>query len=136
MGTNYYWVIKEHKKCETCGHIENEEKKHIGKSSIGWCFSLHVYIEEGINDLAEWIDKWTYENGCIKDEYGESVMIGDMLQIIQCRKGYKGKGYNTEQWYRENHAIAGPHGLAQHALGKGCLQHGTGTWDCIEGDFS
>lgn len=135
MGTNYYWVKKD-KKCETCGHTSVEEKKHIGKSSGGWCFSLHVYTDEGIHDLPNWIDKWVDEQGLIEDEYGEPVTIGNMLESIQCRRGGRNTKNYSESWYRENHAVAGPHGLARHTLGQGCLRHGRGTWDCIEGDFS
>ncbi len=34
-----------------------------------------------------------------------------------------------------NYAIEGPNGLVRHRIGNGCISHGTGTWDCIVGDF-
>ena len=49
MGTNYYL----HKKppCEACGH--EPAPLHIGKSSGGWCFSLHVIPEIALTGVIE-----------------------------------------------------------------------------------
>jgi len=38
LGTNYYW--QESEPCAACGR--GYEQVHVGKSSAGWCFSLHV----------------------------------------------------------------------------------------------
>jgi len=59
MGTNYY-LQKKSGTCQTCGHC-SEDPKHIGKSSGGWCFSLHVYPEENITTVT------------IVNEYGETI---------------------------------------------------------------
>lgn len=50
MGTNYYLHTKPD--CECCGR--GFEPLHIGKSSGGWCFSLHVMPEDNINTLDDW----------------------------------------------------------------------------------
>ena len=42
MGTNYYFEDSS-EVCECCGR--GAESLHIGKSSGGWCFSLHVMPE-------------------------------------------------------------------------------------------
>ncbi len=55
MGTNYY--LHEKPDCECCGRPF--EALHIGKSSSGWCFSLHVMPEDMINTLDDWRSKWS-----------------------------------------------------------------------------
>ena len=74
MGTNYYLVTE-------------EGRKHIGKSSGGWCFSLHVYPEEDINDLQDWIPFWNQltPDKHIEDEYG-AIITGEGMLIIICER--------------------------------------------------
>ena len=110
MGTNYYWHMNP---CPHCGHPE--EKLHIGKSSAGWCFSLHIIPERGINDLDDWKELWKEGNGKIIDEYSEEIPIDKMLEII---------------------TDFGPNGLLRHKVdGKFCVGNGKGTWDLIRGEF-
>ena len=138
MGTNYYWVIEEEIKCFQCHHIteRRQNKIHIGKSSVGWCFSLHVYPNKKILDLYDWIVlEWAKSPGVIEDEYGENISLCEMLRIIIGRG--MGTGLTLDNnWYVRNYATPGPFGLARHALGHGCVKHGEGTWDCLESDFS
>lgn len=126
MGTNYYF----HRDiCPMCGKAD--ETFHIGKSSYGWCFSLHVIPEEGINDLPDWEKMW--ESGIIADEYGKRLKPVEMKDIIT-RRG--SKPVISSEWYSKNHAIPGPNGLARHKLDpQHCVKHGEGTWDCILGEF-
>lgn len=46
MGTNFYFYENP--------EINEEDALHIGKSSAGWCFSLHIIPELGIRDLSDW----------------------------------------------------------------------------------
>jgi hypothetical protein len=136
MGTNYYHHEKE--PCPTCGH-EGDEPRHIGKSSGGWCFSLHVYPEEGIADLGDWKARWG--SGVIKDEYGKTVTPDDMESRITQRSWEPAKrvpmGYaDWSQFHEQNGSEPGPSGLLRHRIGPHCLGHGAGTWDLIAGDFS
>ena len=62
MGTNYYLT----EDCECCGRAFPD--LHIGKSSGGWCFSLHVIPSEGLNSLDEWESRFSC--GVITNEYG------------------------------------------------------------------
>ncbi len=91
MGTNYYFVAPGQptpKPCPTCGHThkaEEREKLHIGKSSFGWAFSLHVMPERGLKRLADWIalinedrDGWV-----IEDEYGVVITLDSLLEMIR-----------------------------------------------------
>lgn len=111
MGTNFYLESKP--ACETCGRPF--EDRHIGKSSMGWCFSLHVYPEDGINDLPDW--EKLFSTGRIYDEYGATLTPTEMLARI------------TERSH--------PRGLARHPVdGTHTISKGAGTWDCCVGDFS
>lgn len=113
MGTNYY--LHKEPACESCGR--EHEPLHIGKSSLGWCFSLHVIPEKGINTLEDWRELWKSGTAYILDEYDERVPIEEMEKIITQR----------------SHPI----GLYRHPLdGRHCLGHGDGTWDYIAGEFS
>jgi len=71
MGTNYY--LYPASPCKACGR--SYEAKHIGKSSAGWCFLLHVIPEEGINDLEDWKKLW------YQPEAEINVCIGFLQEI-------------------------------------------------------
>lgn len=75
MGTNYY--LHENI-CSHCGR--GDEPLHIGKSSAGWCFALHVIPERGLNSLEDWEKK--FEKGTILNEYGNPTSPEEMLRII------------------------------------------------------
>lgn len=138
MGTNFYY----HDDDVTYGYI-----RHIGKSSAGWCFSLHVYEEDLLLSLKDWIDLMLFPYSHIEDEYGNTLGIEDMLCLIVGRCGgwmtmrdpdsRWTPGYESlEDFYERNHAEAGPRGLLRHRIDGNCVGHGPGTWDLIKGDFS
>ena len=146
MGTNYY-AIKD--ACPHCGH--SEEKLHIGKSSGGWVFSLHVIPEKGINTLADWLDYWEHPGITIEDEYGRPITPEDMLKEITEREGRHNfhvplnpatsgsNRYTTwEKVHALNHSEPGPNGLLRSRVGPGsrCVGHGDGTWSMFTGEFS
>lgn len=130
MGTNYY--LHEKAPCECCGREYGS--KHIGKSSGGWCFSLHVVPEENIRDLADWELLWSQPGAYIKNERGERISVAKMLDIITNRSWDRAP--NRQFDYKGNHAEPGPKGLARHVRGPHCLGHGAGTWDLIPGEFA
>lgn len=145
MGTNYYLKTAEKPPCECCGRDFENGAKHIGKSSAGWCFSLHVIPEEGINDLADWERLWNAAGAFIEDEYGDRHTPESMLSWIKDRGSKRPLTDQTafQQGYRNlmdllarNHATMGPANLLRHQLGQRCVKHGDGTWDCITGEFS
>lgn len=114
MGTNYYLHTKPD--CECCGR--DFPPMHIGKSSGGWCFSLHVMPEDNINTLEDWRELWRQPESFIRNEYSEKVPIEEMEKII------------TNRSYRGGIPL-------RHELDKRhCVGHGSGTWDYIIGDFS
>ena len=114
MSTNYYLHHKPD--CECCGRPF--QPLHIGKSSGGWCFTLHVMPEDSINTLDDWRELWSQPGAFIRDEYGDKVPIKDMEKIITERKWRGG--------YPSRHTIDG----------RPCIGHGPGTWDYMTGDFS
>jgi hypothetical protein len=113
MGTNYYLHLRDD--CPTCGRAF--EGMHIGKSSAGWCFSLHVMPDEGIYDVQDWQYLWDSSETHIKDEYGRRVTVDEMETIICCR-----------QWNGQH--------PQRHEIDGFCVGHGQGTWDLIDGEFS
>lgn len=78
MGMNYY--VKTGNKIFHNG-FETDEILHIGKSSYGWYFSLHIIPEMGINTLRDWIP--ILQNGDIHNEDGGIVSFDDMLRTIK-----------------------------------------------------
>lgn len=112
MGTNYYLELDV---CESCKKGTNS--LHIGKSSHGWCFSLHIIPEEGINNLEDWISWFNKDKTIIRDEYGNIISFEKMLDEITNRKKHKSI---------DRHRIDGIH----------CIGNGEGTYDFIRGDFS
>lgn len=138
MGTNYYL-----EPVAPCGECKRPfERKHIGKSSGGWCFSLHTIPGEGIHDLHDWVSLWDKDGARIVNEYDEVIPPYEMLKIVSLRRGHKrtdapvrgpGSGFD----YERNHAEPGPEGLIRaHIDGQHCVGHGAGTWDLMVGEYS
>jgi len=130
MGTNYYY--HEESPCPVCGRLN--EPLHIGKSTGGWCFALHIYPEAGVRDLKGWLRLFRCKGTYILDEYGDRVSRIAMKKIITDRK-WKGSTMNRYE-LEHNGAVSGPNGLIRCAIGHGCVGHGEGTWDLMVGDFS
>jgi hypothetical protein len=147
MGTNYY--LHPRADCECCGRPF--EPLHIGKSSRGWCFSLHVVPEEGINSLDDWRKHWNQPGAVIRDEYGDTVPIEKMESSIT-KRGRSGpdaswdrfgsgspfsRYVNEEHFHFHNNSERGPNFLLRHKVdGRHCIGHGPGTYDYIVGEFS
>lgn len=112
MGTNFY--LQE----ETCPHCgRGDPGFHIGKSSSGWAFALHIIPNAGINGLDDWRVRWNKPGAVITDEYGDILEPFEMEDRILNRSH--------------------PRGLSRHTIdGKHCTGHGDGTYDLLMGDFS
>ena len=114
MGTNFFLHEKQPETCPHCGHAPNYEPLHIGKSSIGWCFSLHVIPAEGLHTLDDWQARWSKPGSVIKDEYDYLMTLEAMLKRITERGG----------------------NLLRHTVDRThCIGHGPGTYDYITGWF-
>jgi hypothetical protein len=137
MGTNYYSVKRDiNLDGDTFWDMRGTEGVlHIGKSSAGWCFSLHVIPELGINDLNDWVRMFIEPDRVIINEYLEIVPLDRMMGVITCRSRPEKENF-TNSLYERNFTIEGPNNLRRHAVGDFCLGHGEGTWDYISGEFS
>ena len=126
MGTNYFLHKESPSKCVTCKHDPDKEVLHIGKSSYGWCFSLHIIPERGINSLEDWVGLWGQPGTKILNEYDEEVLPEDMLKIITTRGPGK---WAPERMELQRHA-------PYHKENPGTVREGPGSYDLILGDFS
>lgn len=143
MGTNYYVRI-DVPCCETCNRPldELDEELHIGKSSMGWVFALHVIPESRLDTWNDW--KIFLKDKKIFDEYGKEIPLEQLTSVVTKREGREKNWneppafYNTWEVFHEcNHSIIGPKNLLRAQIdGRHCVGHGPGTWDYIAGDFS
>lgn len=117
------------------------ERIHIGKSSSGWHFALHV--TDKIRSLEDW--EKVFKKGSIKNEYGDKLSPNQMMDIITKREWHKPKAnYKTlpvnyasrRRLLDKNCAEEGFNGLIRSKIMEGhCIGHGDGTWDLITGEF-
>ena len=124
MGTNFYLRERGTKTDDLDAAL------HIGKSSQGWCFALHVIPEEGLFDLPDWERKFRDPKYEIIDEYRKPVSVDEMIFWITQRSFPR--PWDPADLAR-NSAVAGPNNLARHTY---CATPGAGTWDCCRGEFS
>ena len=129
MGTNYY--LTEKPPCKCCGR--DYDDLHIGKSSGGWCFSLHIIPDQGIHTLDDWRKRWKKDGVTIRNEYRD-IVSSDQMEDIITNRGSKNPQDDFD--YEGNYATQGPNGLVRYKIGPYCNGHGDGTWDYIPGDFS
>lgn len=146
MGTNYY-VRVDVPVCEACNRPldELDEELHIGKSSFGWHFSLHVIPEMKLINLTSWA-KFVKDKK-IFNEYGEDISYDDLISTIRDRKGASGSDKSNfnhgfyrdwSDFHKRNSSEFGENGLIRAKIdGRHCVGHPRkGTWDYVAGDFS
>jgi len=84
MGTNYY--------VSTVDDPDEDGPLHIGKSSVGWRFTFHECVvgEAVLNSTGAWrrflamID--TAPGSPIEDEYGRSISVMELFDLIERKK--------------------------------------------------
>lgn len=113
MSTNYYWISPVD---YMHGDFDDCRSVHIGASSHGWCFALHVIPERGIHDLPDWQALFDIPGSFIVDEYGSVISADDLVNKVVLNRG------GTVQ----RHTIDGRY----------CIAHGKGTYDLFVGEFS
>lgn len=144
MGTNYYLIST-----VDLPPCFERPQIHIGKSSGGWCFALHVYPESPLlpHDFNQWIglmeDLVENRRARIEDERTSNLTVVEMRNIIVKRSWTRAATYpndfyrSAEDFHRKNQSQPGPNGLVRAKIdGVHCVGHGDGTWDNIVGDFS
>lgn len=140
MGTNYYFVNKK----------DRTKQLHIGKSSYGWCFSLHVWTDQEDpmkmypRNWDDWLDMLhNRQDYQIENEEEQVVEFGDFVDNVENREHDMSwerfeEGYSSEKEFHEiNNSERGPNNLLRHKIdGVHCIGHGEGTYDYITGEFS
>lgn len=138
MGTNYY--VKSGTKYIHNGWV-TDEILHIGKSSHGWYFSLHVIPWAGLNSFEDW--KEFLKGKTIHDEYGRKVSYTRMIKTIlrDCKDGCWGKNTSFTGNIGD---VAEDHGCYKIRVGKYGLWYvedgerevvGDGCYTLVEGEF-
>jgi hypothetical protein len=141
MSINYY-LQKKPNLMERLAGVE-DNFLHIGKSSGGWCFSLHV--GDGSDNLPrslkEWYKLFRRNHNTIRDEYSRVLTPDEMLAVI-CKRSCGPFKFRPYEWYKteeeffeKNSALKGPNNLLRHKIGGTCIGHGAGTWDLRTGEF-
>ncbi len=135
MGTNYYL----HKNpCPHCGR--SQENVHIGKSSFGWCFSLHVEPAQDNfpHNLKDWQKLWDDPANKIFNEYGAEISSKEMMDIITNRMRFDKsnlRSFEVEKMLNKGTCVVGPRNLLRHT-DKCCVGHGgRKTYDLLTGEF-
>lgn len=134
MGTNYY--LKSDEPFDGLGF--DTTTIHLGKSSSGWHFSLHVYPKQGISNWNNWMVLLLVaiegDGAFIENEYGEKISFASFYDTVVNRKG-RGTEDCTEAFLKSNYTERGYAGLLRHALLKGyCIGHSEGTYDYLIGE--
>lgn len=160
MGCNYY-ILEPNKDYDSNCPIKSKTepkyvKTHLGKSSAGWTFGVHVYPERDINTLDDWIaifqELSIKDELYILDEYGYNLSLVQFLDTVRERSSNSNWGelkkninknpmyisyLSLEHFLEVNQAIKGPNNLLRRRIDKShCISHGSGTWDHVIGDFS
>lgn len=167
MGTNYYANIDRNKTKLSATEIEVLEYEpelsnpddfliHLGKSSSGWRFSLHVYPEIGIMNWNDVLNKIVLNSIEILDEYGDAIPVQDFIRIATDRKSHKaefpikvcprGKRlgewievWSDDEYFEQTGYRLDKHGLNIHPIDRDhCIGNGSEneTFDYIVGNFS
>lgn len=120
-------------------------KTHIGKSSVGWCFSVCIHPEFGIHTWEDWICRLSEPGVFIEDEDGGIHSLKDFRKVVEERsfprphgeRGNPRRARGLGGQSRGPYEIDGPNNLSRHRIdGQFCVGHGSGTWDLIQGTFS
>lgn len=120
---------------EAADRIESIDR-HIGKSTNGWVFSLHIYPEEGIKTFTDWLLLLKDPAKVIVDDRGREVSVEEMVRVITERQGDQ-ETRSVLFDYSRNRAEPGPHNLVRRRIDYMlCVGHGEGTYDYLVGDFS
>ena len=129
MATNYYAVKGE---WPSAGEFESIKLTysgrpamiHVGKSTGGWSFALHVYPDMNIHTLNDWkalADRLIADGWHFEDEYKAEISPEALWRVVE-RADYK---ESDLQHLRRSKPSPGY-----------CLGQGEGYYDYITGNFS
>lgn len=131
MGTNYYLrqgqdAAEAHWEHPLNGLLHRDTGRaariHLGKSSGGWAFGLHVYPEQGwgnFDRILELVINLTCAGWVLEDEYGAVLTPAKFARIV-----------HRSDWEPP------PDGWKRHEInGVYCIGHGAGAFDYLIGEF-
>lgn len=133
----------------------------IGEHNSGWCFGLHVYPDQHIKTLNDWIEifnlldvknesiVYVEDNGneineCRIDIYNLKSVIKDGYSLESPKKIFNDCKFiksfyrDYEDFLNRNNLIEGPNNLLRRRIdGNYCIGHGEGNFafDYINGNF-
>lgn len=146
MGTNYYLHYNEETvgECCSCGQSVKKQKiRHLGKSSGGWHFALHVYPDEmlcDLDDILNEIKRAHVQGGFVKDEYGVEHTFDEFFGVVTKRSRAEKADYSwcgsKKRFLDSNSAEEGLNNLLRSKISSHCIGHGDGTYDYFVGEFS
>ena len=138
MGMNYYCETGRmfEVKCDCGFRHMMPETLHIGKSSWGWTFSLHVIPEKGLECWRDW-EEVLVDARRIFDEYGDDVTLDEMREKVLHRA--RNPDDREKAWMEETAERYG-YLLDRRTWlfggGAGRMQGEDGDYSMMEGEFS
>lgn len=131
-GTDYYIVKR------SLIESKNAIKRYLGRSVSGWCFFIHIHPRDGIydwGDMRKYLEKSVNLGFVIVNSHNMVVELNNFINIVTNRQRiYLPK--REPDWYTENFAKQGPHGLARRKVdGYLCMGNGKGCYDYMTTDF-
>lgn len=128
MGTNYFVS----KKPSLIGILQGGETEelHLGKSSVGWCFSLRIYPERGLVNLESWYRYMASGRTIITDEYGGEHELESIIDRIVNRR-FNAHSTPKDSSRRQFHKD----GCQRHRISEVC-KPGKGPYDLCNYEFS
>lgn len=87
MGMNYYLVEDVTRPCKECGEVgQFSESTHLGKSSLGWAFSIAVPTDDHPDSFFPWLERIVLvlsgRHANIVNELGEELSIAEFLSVV------------------------------------------------------
>jgi hypothetical protein len=153
MGTNYF--VRGLHRIVDWNVLVAPDVLHLGKSSMGWTFALHIHPDFGINTLTDWKVLLESAEVCIVDEYGkihkdharfvrefiEERERDDDRPRSEEEKRRQARRFGLDSWQallEQNNAIELPtSGMWRRRIdGRHCVGNGDGTYDLCIGEFS
>lgn len=128
--------------CSYYAELPDGARLHIGKSSGGWSFLLHVIPDRDLNSLADWrafLERPDVEIFDCEDTFMDSA---GLIDVITERADFVVgdlRRQRSSEWQFQNHAFFDERfKLARPVVGGsgGCIRNGDGPYDLIVGDFS
>lgn len=95
MGTNYELVNN------YCIHCGRGERIHLGKSSMGWVFTLQYNNGQYYKNWEEmkiWLQSEHQKGNIIKDEYDNKKSLKDFIRLVETKQKREENRRHTSEY--------------------------------------